>query len=63
MPYNKYDPVETFTAIAKQKDAKLVRMAIYKKYGFWVSDEYALDLVAFVEKLHELNEKERAYSA
>lgn len=37
--------------IAKHKDVERVKAEIYKKYGFQVTDEYALDLIAFVEQM------------
>lgn len=38
-------------AIVKLEDAELVKTAIHEKYGFWPTDEYARDLIAFVEML------------
>lgn len=38
-------------AIAKMNDVERVKSAIYDKYGFWVTPEYARDLIAFVEML------------
>lgn len=39
--------------IAKTKDVDIIAKAIYDKYGFWVTPEYAADLVDFVNELTE----------
>ena len=37
--------------LTKSKDIEHVKNDIHDKYGFWVTDEYARDLIAFVDAL------------
>lgn len=51
MRAKKNEPVSPIVVIAKTKDVGLVKFEIHEKYGFWVTDEYAADLIAFVYAL------------
>lgn len=37
--------------IIESRDAERVMQEIHEKYGFWVTPEYAADLIAFVDAL------------
>lgn len=40
--------IETIVA---SKDTERVKAEIHAKYGFWVTNEYARDLIAFVDAM------------
>lgn len=51
MRAKKNEPVSPIVVIAKTKDVERVKAEILKHYHFEVSDQYALDLIAFVDAL------------
>lgn len=53
MQAKKQVDVSTLVAIAKTNDVEIVTKAIHETYGFWVTPEYARDLIAFVNALTE----------
>lgn len=47
----KQDSVPVIVAVTKSKDIERVKNEIHEKYGFWVTDTYAADLIAFVDAM------------